>query len=100
MSDYQCYCEPTGDNGEYCDVWNVTWRRARKEHKCCECGEIINIGERYEYTFTVYEGAAASHKTCEFCAKEWKRILEKHPDLMQMEGGLACAVVWDIRGEA
>ena len=96
--EYECYCEP--QEGDPCEVWNVSWRRARKEHKCIECVETIKIGARYEYTFTVFEGNASSHKTCEFCANEWERLLKKHDDIMQMAGGLACTLVWDMRNEA
>lgn len=47
----ECYCEPS-DTDEYCSVWDVSWRVAKKKHKCCECLEPINIGERYERIFS------------------------------------------------
>jgi hypothetical protein len=40
--------------------------RARKPHTCEECGRRINIGERYEYVFGVYDGAFIAH-TCSHC---------------------------------
>ena len=42
--------------------------KARKEHKCCECGATINKGDEYEYTFGVWEGEASSFHTCEKCS--------------------------------
>lgn len=96
----QCYCEPSEPDGS-CDVWRVTWHVARKQHKCCECLEAISPGERYEVIFCVFMGEVAVHKTCEFCATEYDRLLQKHPDLSWMKGqqDLACALVWDMRNE-
>jgi hypothetical protein len=94
----ECYCEPESYD-DYCAVWNVTWRRARKEHKCCECHETIRPGERYEHVFYVFEGTPGTYKTCEFCATEFARLEKKHPDAQFVKGDLACIVVWDIRNE-
>lgn len=40
---------------------------ARKQHKCCECGDIINPGEKYEYVCGCWEGDFSVYKTCEDC---------------------------------
>lgn len=93
----ECYCEPI--EGEPCTVWNVSWRVARKDHKCCECQETIKIGERYQYTFTVFEGEASPFKTCAFCAEEYERLRNKYPEGSFCPGDLACVVVWDMRNE-
>ena len=98
MSDYECYCEP--QEGEACDVWTTKMRVARKSHKCCECREEIKAGDRYEYIFSVFEGDIYTYKTCEFCANEYKRLLKRNPDLMEIKGDLACVLVWDMRGGA
>lgn len=95
----ECYCEPM-EVEEYCTVWNVTWRTARKQHKCCECGEIINPGERYEHIFSVFEDEVTVYKTCQFCADEFKRLAKKHTDMNMVKGDLACVLVWDMRNEA
>lgn len=42
--------------------------KARKEHKCSECGGPINKGDEYEYTFGVWDGDAMSFHTCEKCS--------------------------------
>lgn len=96
----ECYCEPAILDGN-ADVWHVTWHTARKAHKCCECHEPIATGQRYERIFLVYDGSFDTFKTCEFCAKEYKRLLNKYPDISWMKGrdDLACLVVWDIRNE-
>ena len=94
----ECYCDPLYSD-DFCPVWVVTWRTARKDHKCCECLEPIRPGQKYERIFSVYDGAVNAYKTCEFCAKEYKAILTRNPDLHWMKGNqdLACAVVWELR---
>lgn len=42
-------------------------RKAKKEHKCCECHKIIAVGETYEYSSGVWDGRPASFKTCTEC---------------------------------
>lgn len=50
------------------DLFRLTWVRARKEHKCCECRKQIMPGETYEYVFAVWWGDPSSDHTCEKCA--------------------------------
>lgn len=94
----ECYCEPI-EPEDYCSVWNVTWRKARKKHRCCECGEIIQPGQRYENIFSVFESEVTIFKTCEFCAAEFDRLVKKHPDAKFVKSDLACILVWDMRNE-
>lgn len=49
-------------------------RIARKTHKCCECGEIINIGDKYENVQGKWDGIMASFHTCIPC----KNIREEY----------------------
>lgn len=65
--------------------------------KCCECGDIIIPGHLYEHIGSVYEGVAYSYKTCDFCAKEYQAMLDRHPYLTWLKGELACLVVWELR---
>ncbi len=51
------------------DVCNVVTRKARKAHKCCECGGDIPVGSAYQYISIVFDGTADSFKTCDSCAK-------------------------------
>lgn len=44
-------------------------RRARKEHKCCECRSVIKKGETYEYISGIWEGKPNSYKTCKSCVE-------------------------------
>lgn len=46
---------------------------ARKEHRCCECGRKIGIGECYHYAFQIYDGDPYQFHTCAHClvAQAW-----------------------------
>ena len=46
---------------------NLTTPKARKEHKCSDCGGIIRIGERYEYSVMKYDGSICVEKRCADC---------------------------------
>ena len=47
--------------------------RARKAHKCVECGRDIVVGEMYHYDFQIYEGWPFTSHTCKHCrvAQSW-----------------------------
>lgn len=59
-----CDC---GDDG-YAELYQSTMRKARKEHRCRECGNTIKPGEMYEYTVIVFDGDFSTKKTCEKCS--------------------------------
>jgi hypothetical protein len=47
--------------------------RAKKEHRCTECGRAIAAGEEYEYASGKIDGYFLVHKTCQHCtaARAW-----------------------------
>jgi hypothetical protein len=51
-------------------------RHAKKQYSCGECERCIEPGERYRYTFIIYDGEARSEYTCFQCvvAQEWLRV--------------------------
>lgn len=53
------------------EVFRTTTHKARKEYRCCECGEDIQPGEHYEYHFQVFDGCTYTFKTCARCV--WDR---------------------------
>jgi hypothetical protein len=53
------------------DFFQKEFRKARKQHKCCECGEKILVGEKYMRNFGIYDGDASNYKVCGVC--EWVR---------------------------
>ncbi len=59
-----CGCDPDS----YPEIFRVAYLKARKPHKCEDCGKTIQQGEEYEYSFQVYEGDASSTKSCLACA--------------------------------
>jgi hypothetical protein len=72
-----CIYDGGADNpAEVCGTLIV---RARKPQKCCECGERINPGDRYEIVSGKWDGEWASFKTClpckeireAFCCEGW-----------------------------
>lgn len=63
----------------YCErpeFYNETYPHARKEHRCCECGGTIRVGEIYAYCRGAYDGSFFSeyqHKACRDFAAEVNR---------------------------
>ncbi len=41
--------------------------KARKEHKCCECGRVILPGETYRRESGIWDGDPRRYKTCSEC---------------------------------
>jgi hypothetical protein len=46
---------------------DTTNPKARKEHKCCECGRVIKVGEIYNRIAGVWESEFRTYKTCRDC---------------------------------
>lgn len=61
-----CGCIYVDCDEEVAVYWSKL-QRARKIHKCHECGRPIVRGEEYEYAATCYEGRWDKHKTCADC---------------------------------
>jgi|SRR5688572_8133270 len=61
------------DGGDKAEMWSESTQRARKTHKCGECGREIQRGELYWKVFGVHEGYPFSGKWCAHCnvAKSW-----------------------------
>lgn len=59
-----------------CDIgpkafYEVT-RKARVEHRCCECRNVIAPGQTYEYASGIWDEGPMSFKTCLPCVDERK----------------------------
>ena len=52
---------------EYPQAFATKERTARKQHKCCECFDEINPGDKYQYSSGIWDGEAASYKQCLNC---------------------------------
>lgn len=53
--------------GEPFDVCSAKTVRARKEHRCCECGDPISVGDLHEHVRGLCDGAWGSWRTCARC---------------------------------
>lgn len=49
------------------EAFNSVTRKARKNHKCCECGCTIESGEKYQYSSGIWDGKPDSFKQCLNC---------------------------------
>lgn len=63
-----CYCD-----FDPAQVYRQSIHVARKQYWCEECAGKILPGERYEYTFGVWDGDASTFRTCERChdIRQW-----------------------------
>jgi hypothetical protein len=62
-------CPLQGNDGDAPECFDSGTRVARKAHVCCECGESIAKGQKYEYASGVWEGRPDSFKTCLPCVE-------------------------------
>lgn len=59
---YDCSCDY--DPPEFC---SSSVRKARKPHRCEECGNEIRPGDLYEYVSGKWDGWFSTFTTCDFC---------------------------------
>jgi len=64
---------------------------ARKQHRCCECREMIPQGQQYEYARGKADGSFYTAKTCLTCA----RIRDAY---CCCEHGALRELLWDALG--
>ena len=68
----ECDCSYSEDWGEQ-RLYSAVHRKARKEHKCCECGDPIVPGEPYEYVKAMDGNLWWDCKTCLPCVRiRWR----------------------------
>ena len=63
----ECACVYVEDCYDALEFFSKTMRRARKEHKCCECRRMILPAEEYEHVSGKWEGQVETYKTCQDC---------------------------------
>ncbi len=63
-----CSCD-IGDIGEHPEFYTESIVKARKDHKCCECGEIISKGQKYHRVAGKWDGEMLTFKTCIICTR-------------------------------
>jgi len=57
-----------GCDGDRPSVYRTELRKARKQYKCGECYSVINKGDIYDYTFSVWDGSVYVDRMCEKCS--------------------------------
>jgi hypothetical protein len=62
-------CDCSIDIDERADFGSVEIRKARKSHYCCECGEEIKPGDKYEHASLFSDGMFSRYKTCIPCQR-------------------------------
>lgn len=81
------------DSADGCDTFSrYVHRKARKSHRCGECGREIPSGETYRYATGLYDGGFWQAKTCAHCeaATRW---------LLLVCNGWLYGGVWEDLGE-
>jgi hypothetical protein len=77
------------------EVWHETTHRARKEHRCWGCREMISPGATYQRTAIVFDGEAYARKHCMRCAKLLAALRERDPEAFNTDTlDLNCGEVW------
>jgi len=56
-------------------VCRTTYPRARKEHRCVECGYRIPVGQKYAKTWGVWEGEHGTFKAHLWCHRFSQRFV-------------------------
>lgn len=72
------------------------WRTAKREHRCCECGDTIKPGERYQHVRGLWEGKWDTFKTCSECVDTRDKVFDL-AGFVPPYGTAACCFVEAIR---
>ena len=78
--------------------YNEVVRKARKDHKCCECRGVIKKGERYQHASGVFDRRGFSAKTCMDCKHLICEIRKDSDECLPIEGLIE--EIQSIGGEA
>lgn len=69
MAGKECSCTIEVDPDDCPRVFQSKVIRARKSHRCCECKEVIPVGDTYEYASGIWEDGPNSFHTCMPCKR-------------------------------
>ena len=62
-------CCPLYNDGDGPSCSTTVTPKARREHTCCECGETIPVGAKYERTSGIWDGSPECYKSCLSCVE-------------------------------
>ena len=92
-----CYCSG-GDPPEWYTERIVA---ARKDHRCCECTDVIKIGERHQYVAGKWNGDVGQYRTCLSCAELRAETASEFNDYSTPAfGSLGCCYMQDLIEDA
>lgn len=60
---------------EFPSAYREVTRKARKEHRCCECCGFIQRGENYLYQSGIWDGEPSDYKTCSDCTALREQVI-------------------------
>ncbi len=83
-----CTCE----DGEHFDMLSEKDVRARKPHRCYECGKVIEPGQTYHCIVGVCAGEMVTMHTCRFCVRV-------RADLADMGYCVLYGGLWELVGQ-
>lgn len=74
--------------------------KAKKNHRCCECGDEIAPGDSYVRSSGKWDGEVKTYSTCQKCDRVSRLARMLHPDFCRLFGGLfeemrACDLYWE-----
>lgn len=93
-----CYCD-----FDPAELYNVTTRKARKQHRCEECRRVIEPGESYENVMGKWDGDINYFKTCSHCLDVRKFVQNSVPCFCWSHGNMlqdACDTIHEAYGRA
>lgn len=68
MTSMTC-CPLSGGDGDAPSCFSSSTRKARKQHRCYECGDDITPGTTYEHVSGIWDGNPGAYKTCLSCVE-------------------------------
>lgn len=86
-------------------VFRQITRKARKEHKCCECHSAIKSGSNYIYSHGIWEGESFDYKQCLICSEVASAAAslstdpEDYPGFTALRDWFACQVCREFTGD-
>jgi hypothetical protein len=79
------------------DFWNIKKVRARKEHKCDICNQIISKGIKCVYEYGKFCGDFNSLYLCNQCYELKEHYCHENREDVRMDGWIGEDVIYDIR---
>ena len=88
-------CNCSVDVDEVADFYKKSFPKARKEHICCECREVIEKGQKYQLFTGKWGGEFGTFKTCMACAAIRKRYCPNGAVFEELRNHLAECLGFD-----